>query len=346
MTETDLELLKRYARDHAEDAFAGNRPPPPRPRPFRALRQVRSPQLAEESPNPLSPTSPATRTASRPTPSSPRGFIKSPAARQLMLSGAKPAASCGEQIATEMNTMNATTADWTHIEPLLDDAMAALDETDRAAVLLRYFENKSLREVGATLGTSDAAAQKRVSRAVERLREFFAKRGVTVGASGLVVVISANAVQAAPVGLAVTISTAAALAGTVVQTSTAMAATKTIAMTTMQKLSLEQRLPSLSAQESSRAARLRLCEPGSNLRRQQSPLANQIQQLQSERDEGGRQLAALRDENKRLNRDAGELLRLRGEVTRLRKDAQELAQSKTSDGNAANNPTQIELKSC
>ena len=59
-----------------------------------------------------------------------------------------------------------------------------------------------------------------MNRAVERLREFFAKRGITVGASGLVVVISANAVQAAPVGLAVTISTAAALAGATVATAT------------------------------------------------------------------------------------------------------------------------------
>ena len=110
--------------------------------------------------------------------------------------------------------MNATAADWSHIEPLLDEAMHALDETDRAAVLLRYFENKSLREVGQTLGTSDDTAQKRVSRAVKRLREFFAERGVTVGASGLVVVvISANAIQTAPLGLALTISTAVALAG-------------------------------------------------------------------------------------------------------------------------------------
>ena len=53
-----------------------------------------------------------------------------------------------EQIAVEMNNMNATTTDWTQIAPLLDDAMAALDETDRSAILLRYFENKSLREVG------------------------------------------------------------------------------------------------------------------------------------------------------------------------------------------------------
>ena len=131
--------------------------------------------------------------------------------------------------------MNATSADWTQIEPLLDEAMAALDETDRSAVLLRYFENKNLREVGEALGASEDAAQKRVSRAVERLREFFSKRNVTIGASGLAVLISANAVQAAPVGLAATISAAAVLAGTAVSTSTVIAATKTIAMTTLQK---------------------------------------------------------------------------------------------------------------
>jgi RNA polymerase sigma factor (sigma-70 family) len=103
-----------------------------------------------------------------------------------------------EQIATEMNAMNAAASDWTHIEPLLDEAMQALEENDRTAILLRYFENKSLREVGEALGTSDDTAQKRVSRAVERLREFFAKRGVAIGLTGLVVVISANAIQAAP----------------------------------------------------------------------------------------------------------------------------------------------------
>ncbi len=119
-----------------------------------------------------------------------------------------------EQIAVEMNNMNATANDWTQIEPLLDDAMAALDETDRSAILLRYFENKNLREVGESLGTSDDAAQKRVSRAVERLREFFSKQKITIGASGLAVLISANAVQSAPVGLAATISAAAVLTGT------------------------------------------------------------------------------------------------------------------------------------
>ncbi|TAK91642.1 MAG: sigma-70 family RNA polymerase sigma factor, partial [Verrucomicrobia bacterium] len=131
--------------------------------------------------------------------------------------------------------------DWEQLRPVLDDAMSELDDTDRDAVLLRYFKNHDLRTVGATLGISDDAAQKRVSRAVERLREFFAKRGVTVGASGLAVVISANAVQAAPVGLALTISTAAltsAVVSAVTTKTTIVAATKTIAMTTLQKIAI------------------------------------------------------------------------------------------------------------
>ena len=102
-------------------------------------------------------------------------------------------------------------ANWEQITPHLDAALGELTEPERDAVLLRYFQRQSARDIAQTLGITDEAAQKRVSRAVERLREFFAKRGVTVGASGLAVVISANAVQAAPVGLALTISTAAAL---------------------------------------------------------------------------------------------------------------------------------------
>src|SRR2546430_4411706 len=120
---------------------------------------------------------------------------------------------------------------WEHIAPHLDAALDGLSEPDRDALLLRYFERKSAREIAEILGTSEDAAQKRVSRAVERLRDFFAKRGVTVGASGLVVVVSANAVQAAPVGLAVTLSTAGALVGTTIATTL-----ENIAMTATQKI--------------------------------------------------------------------------------------------------------------
>ena len=107
--------------------------------------------------------------------------------------------------------------DWERVAPVLDEAMAELDDADHEAVLLRYFKNQDFHAVGLALGVSDDTAQKRVSRAIERLRGFFAKRGVTVGASGLVVVVSANAVQAAPAGLAATLTTASlasAAAGT------------------------------------------------------------------------------------------------------------------------------------
>src|SRR5260221_2857219 len=111
-----------------------------------------------------------------------------------------------EQEAHMQSVLNESGSDvWPRIAPLLDDAVAALSEEDRHAIVLRFYEGRNLREVGATLGASEDAAEKRVNRAVEKLRTFFAKRGVTVGTSGLTVVISANAVQAAPVGLAATI---------------------------------------------------------------------------------------------------------------------------------------------
>ncbi len=135
-----------------------------------------------------------------------------------------------EQEASAMNELlsGGTDTAWEDISPHLDAALDDLNEADRDALLLRYFERKSASEIAQILGVSGEAAQKRVSRAVERLREFFAKRGVTVGASGLIVVISTNAVQTAPAGLAITISTAAALAGAAVSTTA-------LTMTTLQK---------------------------------------------------------------------------------------------------------------
>ncbi len=238
---TDLQLLARYTRDRAEDAFAELVRRHLNLVYSAALRQVRSPQLAEEVAQ--SAFTDLARNASALTrgsgDSSPGSLtpwlftvtrrtavdvVRREARRQLR-----------EHIATEMNALNAAAADWMHIEPLLDDAVSALDETDRTAVLLRYFENKSLREVGQQLGVSDDAAQKRVSRAVERLREFFAKRGVVVGTSGLAIAISASAVHAAPQGLAAAITSAAALTGATLAASATATTTKAIAMTTLQK---------------------------------------------------------------------------------------------------------------
>src|SRR5262245_19337311 len=91
---------------------------------------------------------------------------------------------------------------WEQIEPHLDAALGELVDADRDAVVLRYFHKKSAAEIATILGVSDDAAQKRVSRAVEKLRELFAKNKITIGAGSLEILISVNAVQADPAGLA------------------------------------------------------------------------------------------------------------------------------------------------
>jgi len=102
---------------------------------------------------------------------------------------------------------------WPQIAPLLDAAMERLGERDRNALMLRFFENKSLHEVGLALGASEAAAKVRVSRALEKLRKFFFKRGVTFSSALIAEAVSVNSVQIAPAGLAKTISAVAAAKG-------------------------------------------------------------------------------------------------------------------------------------
>ena len=211
-----------------------------------------------------------------------------------------------------------TAPEWERVQPVLDEAMAELSDEDRDALLLRFFKNRDFRAIGATFGVSDDAAQKRVSRALERLRTQLTSRGVTTTAVALSTVLSTNAVPLAPAGLAATLSTAA-LAGTTVATTTTATAIKTIAMTTLQKTLITATFAAAvgtGIYEARQASQLRA--QVQTLQQQQSPLTGQIQQLQSERDEAARQLAALRDDNERLNRNSGELLRLRGEVNLLR----------------------------
>ena len=108
---------------------------------------------------------------------------------------------------------------WQEIAPLLDTAMAGLNEKDRAAIVLRFFQDKSLGEIGAALGASESAAKMRVNRALEKLRTFFVKRGVSSTTAIIAGAISANSVHAAPAGLATTIA-ASAIKASAVSTST------------------------------------------------------------------------------------------------------------------------------
>jgi RNA polymerase sigma factor (sigma-70 family) len=108
-----------------------------------------------------------------------------------------------EQAAHTMNELTRESAGeptWDNLRPVIDDAMHELNETDRAAVLLRLFKNKSLREVGAELGLTENAARMRVERALDKLRRCLARKGVNSAASALAVALSANAITSTPVG--------------------------------------------------------------------------------------------------------------------------------------------------
>lgn len=114
-----------------------------------------------------------------------------------------------EQEAVRMQTFNEPSEAWPRVEPVLDETLAELGETDRGALLLRYYEDQSLREVGTKLGINEEAAKKRVSRALDKLRTAFSRRGLNVSGAILAGVISQNIAEAAPAALANAVASSA-----------------------------------------------------------------------------------------------------------------------------------------
>jgi RNA polymerase sigma factor (sigma-70 family) len=109
---------------------------------------------------------------------------------------------------------------WYQIAPLLDSAMGELGPKDHDALVLRFFEGRNYREVGAALGTGEDAAKMRVNRALEKLRKFFTKRGTNSTTAVIAGAISANSVQAAPVALAKSVTAVAVAKGAAASGST------------------------------------------------------------------------------------------------------------------------------
>ncbi|HEY1489981.1 MAG TPA: sigma-70 family RNA polymerase sigma factor, partial [Verrucomicrobiae bacterium] len=282
-----------------------------------ALRQVRSPELAEE----ISQTA-FTQLAQHAGSLKP-GTVLAAWLHQVTHHAAidvvrrEGRRQAREQIACEMSRlMDDNPVDWTLIEPQLDEAVQSLEETDRAAIIMRFFENKSLREVGEALGTSEDAAQKRVSRALERLRENFSARKIAAAAAGLAAVISAHAVQAAPAGLSATIASGSLAA--FVPVSATLTTAKIIAMTTLQKITVGVVLVGAAvtiAYQQHRVSQLQ--QQTETLSKQQTgdaTLSQQMEALKKERDSVTNELASLREENATLKKRPAEVLKLRGEV--------------------------------
>ncbi len=118
-----------------------------------------------------------------------------------------------EKVAMELYEVNdSDPALWQALAPHLEEAMGWLSQSDQDAIVLRFIENKSLREVGLSLGLSEDTAQKRVSRALARLRSFYARRGITVSMALLASALASNAVQSAAPDLVATVTAASVAA--------------------------------------------------------------------------------------------------------------------------------------
>src|SRR6185437_15841460 len=92
----------------------------------------------------------------------------------------------------QISEQSETGVSWHHLSPMLEEAMMRLGKKERDVIVLRFFENRTVREVAAALGLEHAAAQKRVNRATEKLREYFSKRGVQVSTTALLASIGTH----------------------------------------------------------------------------------------------------------------------------------------------------------
>ena len=238
-----------------------------------------------------------------------------------------------ERQAVEMNAIeDHSAADLAMVAPVLDDAINQLGSEDRAAILLRFFEQRDFRSVGEALGNSEDGARKRVDRALDKLESLLKRRGVVLSAAVLGTTLGTSAVTAAPAGLAVNISIVA-LAGAATGGGTTLTILKIMSITKAKAALIGVVLVAAVATPlviSHQKQTTKLRGENEALRKQQ---AEEIQQLEAEKERlsklVGRANAAA-DTQKSTNDLSREILRLRGEVGKLRQEKADLAASKTN----------------
>lgn len=208
---SDIELLKTYAARRSEEAF---RELVSRHVDFTysvAMRLLRNPHLAQEAAQSAF-IALAGKAGQLPRQTIVAGWLHHAvhfAALHLQRSEARR--KHWEEEAAAMNEPGEhESAIPEHALPHVDGALDELGDVDRDAILLRFLQQKSFRDVGEALGTSEEAAKKRVSRALEKLRALLVRRGVTVSAVALAAGLSQLPVNAAPALLTSTVSTLAA----------------------------------------------------------------------------------------------------------------------------------------
>ncbi len=223
-----------------------------------------------------------------------------------------------ERQAVAMNALeDHSAANLASLTPVLDEAVNQLNPEDRAAILLRFFEQKDFRSVGESLGSTEEAARKRVDRALEKLQGLLKVRGVTLSGAALASVLAAHSVSAAPVGLAVAASSfalasAASGAGTTLTILEIMSLTKLKVAVITAVVAAGVAIPWVIQHQTE----TKLAEANDALRQQRL----QSEQLAAENARLTRLAATPTPAPVATNNSSLELLRLRGEVARLRQD--------------------------
>jgi RNA polymerase sigma factor (sigma-70 family) len=216
----DWQLLKSYARDDSQDAFAEIVRRHVNLVYSAALRQVQEPELARDVTQ-LVFANLAHRAKSLKPKGTLAGWLYSDASltsREILRRERRRVVR--EQEAVAMQDVEIS-QDWALIRPGLDAALTQLGKTDRDAVLLRFFEQRSLKDIGAALGMEEDTARKRVSRALEKLRMQLARQGVTTTDDALSGALTTHAVEAAPAGIvAGVVATSVTAASTAAATGT------------------------------------------------------------------------------------------------------------------------------
>jgi len=213
-----------------------------------------------------------------------------------------------EQFMREPIHESALEPDWEKLRPVLDQAMHELKEADREAILLRYFENCAFAEIGEKFGLNENSARMRVERALEKLRAVFLRRGIAA-TTALASVISANAVQIAPAGLAATL------------TSTSLAAAGTGTLTLLKLMTMTKLKLGVGALVIAGATTALVVQHQTQikLREENQSLRQQLNQLQTDNESLSKRLAAAGDSKSLPDEQLNELLRLRAEVSARRR---------------------------
>jgi RNA polymerase sigma factor (sigma-70 family) len=211
---------------------------------------------------------------------------------------------------------------WEEIAPVIDAGLNKLAEADRVAILLRFFEKKTAREIGAAFKLSEEAAQKRVARALERLRVILAGQGARLSVPTLAALITAQAVSGTPTGLATSVTVSAlasgAAAGGVTFTTLKLVVMSKLKVGTATALIVVGVATPLVLQHQT-VTRLH----NENVALQEQ--ARLAPELRRENEKLSRELSDVRQSQSLTSVQFNELQRLRGEVGPLRRDSQELA---------------------